>query len=198
MSRIATDYEEMCSAPVESVNMLCAGCPVTEGPKVSPPPWSSNGDPATSKWDCEISGPVDDTAYTHTVLGDCPIIITAPHGGNLDYGLPHRVPIDTPTKRNVRRVCSETDHNTAQLACAVEAELRRLGVNATLVVGKLLRSVVDLNRPESLCAETHEGFVAWHEYHSAISSGIHRALSKSPHAHVFLSLIHISEPTRPY
>ena len=107
------------------------------------------------------------------------------HGGNLHHGIPNRIPIDTPDKTNVRRVCSETDHNTAQLACVVSAALRAKGVDATLVVGKLLRSKVDLNRPESLCAESHLGFAAWHEYHGEIKGGIRRALQQHPYAHVF-------------
>ena len=57
--------------------------------------------------------------YIHYIEGNAPIVITAPHGGLEDFNMIDRKPIDTFDQKNVRKVCTENDFNTYQLAINV-------------------------------------------------------------------------------
>ncbi len=119
--------------------------------------------------------------YIEYRAGDLPVIITAPHGGNLTPAdIPNRVPVPG------QDVVTVTDANTADLARRIaDAIHERTGRHAHLVLCLLARTKLDANRELAVAAQGNAtAGAAWHEYHGFITAA--RRQAEETHGFSFL------------
>lgn len=116
----------------------------------------------------------------HTVTGELPIIIAAPHGGRTDVpGCEMRTATGT-------RFVNRPDHNTDRLAQGIATELKRLtGQAPYLVIARFHRKFIDANRsPEE--AYGAEGCAAdYDDYHAVLRRYVDDIRAKHPQAMLF-------------
>lgn len=97
-------------------------------------------------------------------IGDCPVIVTAPHGGK-------RAIPNVPERRGdgVAKFVAVRDDHTAELAEKLASELsRREFGRPHLIVAKFARKFADVNRPAEDAFETDEAQPYYDAYHAAI------------------------------
>ena len=104
--------------------------------------------------------------YIEYLPGDAPIILTAPHGGDL---LPASIPDRTDRTCGGVRAVVGADRNTAELVLAMrEAFHARYGVYPHVIINHLARRKLDPNRPltDAACgdAEAARAFREWHAF----------------------------------
>lgn len=100
--------------------------------------------------------------YVEYLAGDAPVILAAPHGGDLE-------PAEIPDRGCGTTV---TDTNTRESVLAMRAEFfRQTGRYPHVVINHLRRLKLDPNRDvaEATCGDA-EADTAWHEYHAYIDS----------------------------
>jgi len=119
-------------------------------------------------------GPGDSVFANHKrveyIVGDTPVIFTAPHGGRLK-------PDDIPDRQSgVLR----SDFNTDELARQVaDAFHRRTGRHAHVVILHLHRVKVDANRPiEDATEGDPQAIATWNAYHDTVTR-VHRHVAKA-------------------
>lgn len=101
--------------------------------------------------------------------GDLPIIVSAPHGGTLPIaGVPRRTGTGLP--RGGAGFVTEIDEGTAELAAAVSAAIEtRFGRRPYLVVSRVHRAFVDMNRPPRIAYEDDDARPAHDRYHASLA-----------------------------
>jgi N-formylglutamate amidohydrolase len=104
--------------------------------------------------------------YIEYVAGSLPVIIAAPHGGNLQ-------PSEIPDRSSGTTV---QDLNTEDLARRIAAEIHALtGMRPHLAVTRLHRRKLDNNREIVEAAQGNpHAERAWHEYHGFLDAARHR------------------------
>ena len=99
-------------------------------------------------------------SYIEYMVGDLPIIISAPHGGT-------REPVEIPDRTWGTTV---RDRNTMELAREMSSALYQLtGRKPHLVICHLRRTKLDANRDDDEAAQGNQhAYLAWKEYHGFI------------------------------
>ncbi|SFB83306.1 hypothetical protein SAMN05421747_101404 [Parapedobacter composti] len=114
----------------------------------------------------------DEPRWTECVVGDMPLIISAPHGGAVR---PAHVPDRTCPNATVG-----TDLYTMELARDIAEELyQTYGVRPYLIINHLHRIKIDQNREinEATCGN-EEMKVIWHNFHHYIDTALATAVNK--------------------
>jgi N-formylglutamate amidohydrolase len=105
-------------------------------------------------------------------LGDLPVVISAPHGGNLE------IPGVSPRKgeglesgpagfRVVR------DGGTEELALEVARQLaERMKGRPSFVISRVHRRYVDFNRPPEIAVENDQARIVYDQYHTAVADAV--------------------------
>lgn len=140
--------------------LLIAGACSPSGTTITPPPVEPIEEPDTAYLPGESYYGAND--YIEYIAGDLPIILSAPHGGDLE---PMSVP-DRSADRCGGAATTVQDRNTRQLVLAMrEALLERFGGHAHVVINHLHRRKLDANRalPEAACGD-EDAERAWHEF----------------------------------
>ncbi len=115
----------------------------------------------------ETQAPLDPKQYILVATGDLPIVLSAPHGGEVVIpGIPERAFGE-----------NDLDVNTLQLAIFIQAELASLtgGKKAHLVAARVSRSYVDLNRASSRAYESEVVAPIYKAYHDALFAAVKEA-----------------------
>ena len=120
--------------------------------------------------------PLDTTGWVVAEPGTMPLVLTAPHGGELS-------PDGLPT-RSCAGCSTSNDTNTQELARAVaDAIQQRTGHRPFLVINRLHRRKFDANRDVTEATGGYQPLeVVWRGYHGAIDSARARALRVHPRA----------------
>ena len=118
-------------------------------------------------------------SYVEYVAGDAPIILTAPHGGNLT---PSEIP-DRTASACGGSATTTTDLNTRELARAMQARyLARFGRRPHVVLMHLARLKLDANRlePEAACGdpEAQIALAEWHDFIDAAKAAVLEATGR--------------------
>lgn len=106
--------------------------------------------------------------YVEYVAGNAPVILSAPHGGDLT---PDEIP-DRTADRCGGTATVGKDLNTRELAMAMQRRyFARFGTYPHVVINHLHRSRLDANRdlPEAACGDA-EARVAWSEFHTFLTT----------------------------
>lgn len=119
--------------------------------------------------------------WTETIVGDIPIIISVPHGGNVR---PEGVP-----DRGCPNVTSVRDMYTMELARAIEKEfVETYQKRPFIVINHLARIKVDQNREiEAATCGNETMKVAWHDYHNYTDTAVSTAATRFGKA-IFIDL----------
>ena len=107
--------------------------------------------------------------YTEYQKGTLPIVISVPHGGDLD-------PVTIPN-RTCNNPVFATDSNTIETALAIKNALfEQTGCYPHIVICHLKRSKLDCNRnvSDGACGNS-QAIVAWNEFHGFISTAQNHA-----------------------
>lgn len=84
---------------------------------------------------------------TYFQKGDLPILLTAPHGGRKDVGIPKRVGTDR-SGREIAQFCTAWDDGTLELTRRVSDTIYNLlGARPYVVIADFTRDDIDANRP---------------------------------------------------
>ena len=121
-----------------------------------------------------LDGQIDAKSFISVQSGELPIILSAPHGGNLVIeGVAERKGKDV--KRFVRTKDMWTDQLTVKLADAIEKET---GKRPYVVIAKFHRKFIDANRSADLAYESPEAKPVYDAYHQAIASARREVLQR--------------------
>lgn len=120
-------------------------------------------------------------------LGDLPVVISAPHGGNLEIpGVPPRKGEGLEVGASGFRVVR--DGGTEELALEVAKQLaERMKGRPSFVISRVHRRYVDFNRPPEIAVEHAQARVVYDQYHTAVADAV-RTIREN---HVFGLLIDI-------
>jgi N-formylglutamate amidohydrolase len=120
-------------------------------------------------------------------LGDLPVVISAPHGGNLEIqGVPPREGEGLEAGPAGFRVVR--DGGTEELALEVARQLaERMKGRPSFVISRVHRRYVDFNRPPEIAVEHALARVVYDQYHTAVADAIRTLREK----HMFGLLIDI-------
>jgi len=104
--------------------------------------------------------------YVTVIPGDLPIILSAPHGGRTEVpGVPPRRGDGVPD------FVTERDTNTLEVTLALAAAIEAaLGAKPHVVVARVERKYVDLNRPADAAYESKEVAPIYDAYHAALDA----------------------------
>jgi len=106
--------------------------------------------------------------YIEYFPGDAPVILTAPHGGDL---APDQIPDRSNATCGGERAVLQKDMNTAELVLAMrESFHERYGVYPHVIINRLARRKLDANRPltDAACGNA-EAALAFREWHAFIN-----------------------------
>lgn len=106
--------------------------------------------------------------YVEYFPGDAPIILTAPHGGDL---APDSIPDRSNGTCGGERAVLQKDMNTAELVLAMRESFHaRYGVYPHVIINRLARRKFDANRPlaDAACGNA-EAALAYREWHAFIN-----------------------------
>jgi N-formylglutamate amidohydrolase len=119
-------------------------------------------------------------AYVEFRAGDLPIVISAPHGGSLE-------PAEIPNRTSATTVTDVATEDLARLVAA--ALLARTGREPSLVVCKLRRTKIDVNREIGEGAQGNAPAErAWNEYHAFLDAA--RAAAAARHGRALVVDLH--------
>jgi len=109
------------------------------------------------------------TDYIIIRKGDCPIVLSAPHGGQkMVPGAPERKggPI-------IKQFVTTLDGYTKTTTLAIEEEIvKRLGRHPYVVIADFSRKIADVNRDEANGVESPEGRALHRAYHQALHNAV--------------------------
>lgn len=105
-------------------------------------------------------------------LGDLPVVISAPHGGNLEIpGVPPRKGDGLEAGPAGFRVVR--DGGTEELALEVARQLaERMKGRPSFVISRVHRRYVDFNRPPEIAVEHAQARVVYVQYHTAVADAV--------------------------
>ncbi|KAI7885590.1 hypothetical protein K492DRAFT_234112 [Lichtheimia hyalospora FSU 10163] len=108
--------------------------------------------------------------------GNLPLIITAPHGGNLK-------PKDIPDRHSKNGTVLVGDMYTSDIAFAISDAVADLynGARPHVVVFNVSRRKVDANRPIESGTDSPQGQAAWKEFHQAVEYVVDYVIAKYDH-----------------
>lgn len=115
--------------------------------------------------------------WSEVVVGDIPLIITAPHGGFLEP----RELLD----RDCPDASVANDANTQPLTREIREYIKNTyGKSPYIVVNHLHRKKIDQNRDlrEAVCVEAELTTAAWHDFHNYIDTALWRAVTEHGYA----------------
>lgn len=111
---------------------------------------------------------MDSKGWFEVKVGDIPIVISVPHGGNIRSD-------QLPNREGCSGAVVVLDSYTLALADAVEKQfLEKYNLRPTIVKTYLSRRHIDQNRDlaESICEDHPEMISAWHWYHNHLDSAV--------------------------
>lgn len=162
-----------------SVSVFSVGCGKDAPPEEEPLPVHDYPSDAVHWKAGEVRYGLEN--WTEVVVGDMPLVISVPHGGNVrPEGVPDRTCPDVTTVR---------DLNTIELARAISEEfLKTYGKRPYLVINHLARVKVDQNRDiqDATCGNPLMK-QAWEDYHHFTDSAVSTAATRHGHA-IFIDL----------
>ncbi|MBU2979540.1 N-formylglutamate amidohydrolase [Alteromonas sp. C1M14] len=123
--------------------------------------------------DTQSHSDVFDKSWLHVVKGNMPLVISAPHGGMIK---PDNI---------ADRECGtqERDDNTDHLALEIEKAFETYGQKPYLVIAKISRAKIDLNRDlETATCGNQKMAYTWHQYHQDIEAALDDAISQFGYA----------------
>jgi N-formylglutamate amidohydrolase len=129
----------------------------------------------------------EESRFVHVEIGDLPIIISAPHGGQLE------VPDVEPrrgegVKPGGAGYTVSRDTGTEELAADVaKAIAKRFQRKPYVIVARSHRKYVDMNRPAEIAYEDPDAKPVYDEYHAALTSAC-SAVQKKFHKGLLLDL----------
>ncbi len=105
-------------------------------------------------------------------LGDLPVVISAPHGGNLEIpGVPPRKGEGLEAGPAEFRVVR--DGGTEELALEVARQLaERMKGRPSFIISRVHRRYVDFNRPPEIAVEHAQARVVYDQYHTAVADAV--------------------------
>ncbi|WP_461532966.1 hypothetical protein [Sinomicrobium sp.] len=135
------------------------------------PVLNSEANAVASNWQ---SGDVykDSNNWTEVVVGNIPLVISVPHGGNLK---PSNIP-----DRTCNNPTTITDANTRELARAIEQEfISKYNIRPYIIFCHLQRAKIDQNRAiaDATCGNSQME-TAWHTFHNYIDTALNDAVAK--------------------
>lgn len=114
----------------------------------------------------------DTNKWTECIVGDMPLVISVPHGGNVKpTNIPDRTCDDATTVR---------DSYTIEIAKAIEKEMMiKYGKKPFIIISHLARTKLDQNRAleESSCGNTDMN-ATWRKFHNYIDTALNVAVKK--------------------
>lgn len=127
---------------------------------------------ATVFWLPLIASAQDSTDLVVSQLGDLPVVISAPHGGNQEIpGVPPRKGVGLDGGPAGFRVVR--DGGTEELALQVARQLaERMKGRPSFVISRVHRRYVDFNRPPEIAFEHAQARVIYDQYHTAVSDAV--------------------------
>ncbi|MFN0099365.1 MAG: hypothetical protein ACKVS7_11855 [Gemmatimonadaceae bacterium] len=140
--------------------VLLAGCTPADGASVMPPPRPDPGTPL----------PLDVSGWVSSGDGTVPLVLIAPHGGDL-------APTELPD-RDCAGCETTNDANTQALAIEISAAFeRRVGKRPFVIINRLHRRKFDANRDQGEATDDYAPlFPLWTLFHERIDSAKARAL----------------------
>lgn len=107
--------------------------------------------------------------FVHQQAGDCPIILTAPHGGTLDVpDVPERK--GDGLEKGGKGFVAVRDGNTDLLAAEIARQIEKTtGKKPYVVIAKFHRKYIDANRPPEIGYESKNAKPVYDEFHGAVS-----------------------------
>jgi len=129
----------------------------------------------------------DSSELVVSQLGDLPVVISAPHGGNLEIpGVPLRKGDGLEGGPAGFRVVR--DGGTEELALEVARQLaERMTGRPSFVISRVHRRYVDFNRPPEIAVEHAQARIVYDQYHTAVADAVRSIREK----HAFGLLIDI-------
>ena len=127
-----------------------------------------------------------DDSWLNVVDGNMPLVISAPHGGTIK---PDSIK-DRECGTGVK------DDNTAELSLEIEKAFAQYDKKPYLVVAKIARTKIDLNRDlaQASCGNEEVAYT-WGKYHKAIEAAIDEAIETFGYA-LYIDLHGQSHPVR--
>lgn len=111
--------------------------------------------------------------FTYFQPGDLPILLTAPHGGRKNIGVPKRVGRNQHTGAAVGQYCTVCDDGTLELTRLVSDALFSLvGARPYVVMADFTREDIDANRPASQAYEDIRAKPIYDFYHGKVKEYI--------------------------
>lgn len=119
-----------------------------------------------------IASAEDGAELVVSQLGDLPVVISAPHGGNLEIpGVPPRKGEGLEAGPAGFRVVR--DGGTEELALEVARQLaERMTGQPSFVISRVHRRYVDFNRPPEIAVENAKARVVYDQYHTAVADAV--------------------------
>lgn len=129
----------------------------------------------------------EESRFVHVESGDLPIIVSAPHGGQLDVLDVEPRQVDGRTTGGAGFVVTR-DTGTEELAAEVaKAVAKRFQKKPYVVVARSHRKFVDMNRPPEIAYEDPDAKPVYEAYHSALTTAC-SAVQKKYHKGLLLDL----------
>ena len=119
-----------------------------------------------------IASAEDGSELVVSQVGDLPVVISAPHGGNLEIpGVPPRKGEGLEAGPAGFRVVR--DGGTEELALEVARQLaERMKGRPSFVISRVHRRYVDFNRPPEIAVEHAQARVIYDQYHTAVADAV--------------------------
>jgi N-formylglutamate amidohydrolase len=138
-------------------------------PSAAPPP-PAESEPAAALPDLESPAPAGMvSSLIVTQLGECPIIISAPHGGTAKIpGVSLRKGVGL--EKGPAGFFTGRDGGTEELAQEIATEIAaKTGKKPYLVVARFARTYTDANRPPEIAYEDPDAKPVYDEYHALLT-----------------------------
>jgi hypothetical protein len=119
-----------------------------------------------------IASAEDNAELVVSQLGDLPVVISAPHGGNLEFpGVSPRKGEGLESGPAGFRVVR--DGGTEELALEVARQLaERMKGRPSFVISRVHRRYVDFNRPPEIAVENAQARIVYDQYHVAVTDAV--------------------------
>ncbi|RAV29648.1 N-formylglutamate amidohydrolase [Sinomicrobium soli] len=108
----------------------------------------------------------DENEWIECIVGDMPLVISVPHGGDLK---PEEVP-----DRVCDGITTVRDTGTMELAEAIRKEMQeKYGKTPYIIISHIARTKIDLNREiEEATCNNEEVIQTWHDFHDFVETSL--------------------------